>query len=209
MKVWAEIPVAIVDDDAALREAMQFVLASVGIEAVAYASAKEFLTQASQQHYRCVVLDVRMPGLSGLEAQRRLKEMGEQSRIIFITGHGDVDMAVEAMKQGAADFLQKPFKDQVLINAVQVALQNEEEVVPNDSDRIAAAKERFEHLTPRERDILACVSQGLRSKQIAAELGIAIKTVEEYRSRVLEKMGVSSSCELTALVTESRVLHQP
>lgn len=207
MSVWAEIPVAIVDDDAALREAMLFVLASVGIEAVAYASAKEFLTQASQQHYRCVVLDVRMPGLSGLEAQRRLKEMGEKSRIIFITGHGDVDMAVEAMKQGAADFLQKPFKDQILINAVQAALQNEP--APNESERVADAKQRFEHLTPRERDILACVSQGLRSKQIAAELGIAIKTVEEYRSRILEKMGVSSSCELTALVTESRVLHQP
>lgn len=207
MSVWAKIPVAIVDDDAALREAMQFVLASVGIEAIAYANAKEFLAQASQQHYRCVILDVRMPGLSGLEAQRRLKEMGEQSRIIFITGHGDVDMAVEAMKQGAADFLQKPFKDQVLINAVQTALQNEPGT--SESQRAVDVKQRYEHLTPRERDILACVSQGLRSKQIAAELGIAIKTVEEYRSRILEKMGVSSSCELTALVTESRVLHQP
>lgn len=198
------MPVAVVDDDTPLREAMIMVLSSVGIDAVGFSSAQTFLTESSAKSYRCVILDVRMPGLSGLEVQRRLKEMGDHSRVVFITGHGDVDMAVEAMKQGACDFLQKPFKDQALINAVQSALQQEPEVA--ESTRAQAARERYEHLTPRERDILAAVAQGLRSKQIAAELGIAIKTVEEYRSRVLEKMDVSSSCELTALVTELRLL---
>lgn len=197
----ALVPVAVIDDDDALREAIVVVLGSVGISAVGYASAQGLLTEITQKTYRCLVLDVRMPGFSGLEVQRRLKEMGLHVPIVFITGHGDVDMAVEAMKRGASDFLQKPFKDQALINAVQTALQQTSSE-PVSSPRAVAAKQRFDHLTPREREIMALVAQGLRSKQIAAELGIAIKTVEEYRSRILEKMGVSSSVELTALVTE-------
>lgn len=202
----ALVPVAVIDDDDALREAIVVVLGSVGISAVGYASAQGLLTDITKKPYRCLVLDVRMPGFSGLEVQRRLKEMGHHIPIVFITGHGDVDMAVEAMKRGASDFLQKPFKDQALINAVQAALR-QTPAEPVSSPRAVAAKQRFDHLTPREREIMALVAQGLRSKQIAAELGIAIKTVEEYRSRILEKMGVSSSVELTALVTE--LLHHP
>lgn len=190
-------PVAVIDDDEALRTAIVMVLSSVGIEAEPFASARELLADARLRQWRCLVLDVRMPGLSGLEAQRRLAELGCACPIVFISGHADVEMAVEAMKRGAVDFLQKPFRDQSLINAVQSALDGAVAHEQPASD----INTRLQRLTPRERDILDGVRRGLRSKQIAAELGIAQKTVEEYRSRLLDKMEVKTSCELIALVS--------
>lgn len=196
--------VAVVDDNDALREAILVVLGSVGIEAAAWSSAREFLAWPGLHGCRCIVLDVRMPGLSGLEAQRRLLDMGCRCPIVFISGHADVEMAVEAMKNGAVDFLQKPFRDQVLINAVQAALERS---LPAPGG-LGELQARLDRLTPREREILDGVARGLRSKQIAGELGIALKTVEEYRSRLLDKMQVSTSCELIALVSQlARPVH--
>jgi two-component system response regulator FixJ len=198
--------VAVIDDDAAMREAVIAVLESVGIPAVGYISAQAFFDDPLATTYRCLILDVRMPGLSGIEAQRRLQDSGFHAPVIFISGHADVEMAVDTMKRGAIDFLPKPFRDQRLIDAVQVALQ--QAVAKPEDPRLADAKDRYNHLTPREREVLSYVSRGLRSKEIAADLGIAQKTVEEYRSRILEKMKVGSSCELTALATELQLIGQ-
>jgi FixJ family two-component response regulator len=196
--------VAVIDDDDAMREAVVVVLNSIGLMAVGYDSVQRFFSDPAAASYRCLILDVRMPGLSGLEALRRFQEIGICAPVIFISGHADVDMAVEAMKLGAVDFLAKPFRDQRLIDAVQVALMRSANVA--EDPRLVEAKLRYAHLTPREREVLAAVARGLRSKEIAADLGVAQKTIEEYRSRILEKMKVGSSVELTALVTELHLI---
>lgn len=199
--------VAVIDDDAAMREAVIVVLDSVGIGARGFPSAQSFFAAPEAAGYRCLVMDIRMPGLSGIEAHRRMMDAGMSVPVVFITGHGDIEMAVEAMKRGAADFLTKPFRDQALIDAVQAALARAKTKPATVSSPGAAeaaqapARRRIEQLTPREREILLLVARGLRSKQIAADLGISLKTVEEYRSRILDKMQVSSSCELVGVVT--------
>jgi len=210
-----QVDVAVIDDDAAMREAIIVVLDSVGIAARGFASAQSFFAAPEAAAYRCLVMDIRMPGLSGVEAHRRMMDAGMNTPVVFITGHGDIEMAVAAMKRGAADFLTKPFRDQTLIDAVQGALARAgTETAPASGHAAAAASipapavslpatasRRIEQLTPREREILLLVARGLRSKQIAADLGISLKTVEEYRSRILDKMQVSSSCELAGVVT--------
>lgn len=193
------VPVAVIDDDAATREAIVVVLDSIGIAAHPYDSAQEFLVAPQAGSYRCLVMDIRMPGLSGIEAHRRLKALGIATPVIFITGHGDIEMAVDAMKRGAVDFLSKPFRDQVLIDTVQAVLAAECERRVRPAVQHAASRQRLEQLTPREREILVQVAGGRRSKQIAADLGITVKTVDEYRSRILGKMQVGSSSELAAV----------
>lgn len=199
--------VAVVDDDAAIREAIIMVLESVGIHARGYATAQAFLTTGDVSACRCLVMDVRMPGLSGIEAFRRLRDVGEQIPVIFITGHGDIEMAVDVMKQGAVDFLSKPFRDQTLIDAVQTALSRgvaaQTATCAAKADDVQAREAvlaRVKGLTPREREVTIRVVRGMRSKQIAADLDISLKTVEEYRSRILQKMEASTSCELVAMV---------
>lgn len=193
------VPVAVVDDDAATREAIVVVLDSIGIAAHTFASAQDFLAAPEASSYRCLVMDIRMPGLSGIEAQRRMKELGIAAPVIFITGHGDIEMAVDAMKRGAVDFLTKPFRDQVLIDTVQSVLSAAAARQAPPPVQQAASRHRLEQLTPREREILVHVAGGRRSKQIAADLGITVKTVDEYRSRILGKMQVGTSSELAAV----------
>lgn len=191
--------VAVVDDDDVMRQAMVDVLQSVGIEALAYENAQKFLAADGFESLGCVVMDIRMPGLSGMQAQKQLNENNVNLPLIFVTGHGDVEMAVEAMKCGAKDFITKPFRDQSLIDAVQSALNDKS--TPNEDNPQSSQEHHklLEQLTGRERQVLSLVVQGKRSKQIAAELCIAVKTVEEHRSRLLSKMQVHSSTELVGL----------
>ncbi|MCP5162336.1 MAG: response regulator transcription factor [Hahellaceae bacterium] len=205
--------VAVVDDDGAMREAMMAILESVGIQVQGFESGQHFLAEAQRLRYGCLVLDIRMPGLSGLEVQKKLQELQIDVPLILVTGHGDIEMAVEAMKRGARDFLTKPFRDQVLIDAVQNALTAAHEAAAashhEDDLRMANGElqARLSSLTPREREVLTYVVKGMRSKQIAAELNIALKTVEEYRSRLLDKMKVRSSTELASLTAAMGGIH--
>ena len=190
--------VAIIDDDDAIRDAISLMLESVGIQTYGFAAALDFIEDPAASACQCLIMDVRMPGLSGSEAQRRLNASGSRVPIIFITGHGEVEMAVEAMKNGAFEFLQKPFKDQLLIDAVQSALTrwSNTQAIGDHHDEF---RRRLARLTPRERDVFNGVARGQRGKQIAADLGLATKTVEEYRARVFEKMHVKTGSELAAM----------
>lgn len=193
--------VFVVDDDEAVRSALRLLLKSVGLSATAVPSAQQFLATYDPQQPGCLVLDVRMPGMSGLELQQQLNMRGAVIPVIFITGHGDVPMAVEAMQQGAFDFLQKPFRDQDLIDRIQRALtkdkQNRAEV-----SALARNRERLESLTPREREVLALVASGKPNKVMATDLGLSQRTVEIHRARVMEKMGVSSLAQLVRIVMD-------
>ena len=193
--------VYIVDDDDAIRAALRLLLKSIGLAATTLPSAHEFLTSYSPQQPGCLILDVRMPGMSGLELQQQLNLRGAIIPVIFITGHGDVPMAVEAMQQGAFDFLQKPFRDQDLIDRIQRALAKDQadRVQLRERDRI---KERMESLTAREREVLDLVTSGKPNKIMAADLGVSQRTVEIHRSRVMEKMGASSLAQLVRMVLD-------
>ena len=191
----------IVDDDAAVRDALKLLLRSVGQAVETFGSAQEFLDAYSEDRPGCLVLDIRMPGMSGLELQQRLNEKHSILPIIFITGHGDVPMAVEAMQAGAVDFIQKPFRDQDLIDRINQALEK-------DSSNRAALGERndirrrLETLTPREREVLDLVVHGKANKVIAGDLKLSQRTVEIHRARVMEKMQASSLAHLVRLVLE-------
>ena len=187
--------VAIVDDDHAVREALCLMLDPLSICVQSYANAREFLDAPQSRDCACLVLDVRMPGISGLDLQRRLIEAGWHIPVIFITGHGDVPMAVEAMRLGAVDFLQKPVKEQQLVDTVQRTLESARESCQQRraTDVVAA---RVACLTPREREVLELLVKGLRSKDIATALGVSLKTIEEYRGNILRKMHVASTAEL-------------
>lgn len=187
--------VAIVDDDAAVRDAVESMLRAVEIQVLPYASAVEFLEDPRSLGCGCVVLDVRLPGISGMDLQRRLNESGRDVAIIFVTGHGDVPLAVEAMRHGAVDFLEKPFKDQQLLDRVQRSLADWHiRQRQHQADEVLAA--RLACLTPREREVLHLLLKGRRSKEIAAALRVSLKTIEEHRSNVLHKMRVASTAEL-------------
>ena len=193
--------VYIVDDDEAIRAALRLLLKSVGLAATTLPSAQDFLASYNPQQPGCLILDVRMPGMSGLELQQQLNLRGAIIPVIFITGHGDVPMAVEAMQQGAFDFLQKPFRDQDLIDRIQRALAKDqaERAQLRERDRI---KERLESLTAREREVLDLVTSGKPNKIMAADLGVSQRTVEIHRSRVMEKMGASSLAQLVRMVLD-------
>jgi two-component system, LuxR family, response regulator FixJ len=193
--------VFIVDDDEAVRSSLRLLIKSVGLIPTALGSAREFLEKYDPAQPGCLVLDVRMPEMSGLELQEQLNRQGAVIPVIFITGHGDVPMAVEAMQAGAFDFLQKPFRDQDLIDRIQKALEKDRanRAVLNERSLI---RERLESLTPREREVLEMVSSGKPNKIMAAELGVSQRTVEIHRGRVMEKMGASSLAQLVRMVLD-------
>lgn len=187
--------VFVIDDDARMRAATERLLKSVGLHAESFATPKDFLTRKLPDGPSCLVLDVRLPGISGLEVQRKLTEMGVQIPIIFITGHGDIPMTVEAMKSGAVEFLTKPFRDQDLLDAIQQALQRQRETWKQEL-AIQELKERYQTLTPREREVMGLLVSGLLTKQIASRLGTSEITAQVHRGQVMHKMNANSPAEL-------------
>ncbi|HYK25702.1 MAG TPA: response regulator transcription factor [Steroidobacteraceae bacterium] len=193
--------VFVVDDDESVRSSLRFLLRSVGLESRAFASAGEFLATYDAAQSGCLVLDVRMPGMSGLELQQQLNLRGAVIPVIFITGHGDIPMAVDAMQHGAHDFLQKPFRDQDLIDRIQRALAKDAKsrAALDEHESIRA---RLDSLTPREREVLALLAQGKPNKVMAHELGVSQRTVEIHRARVMEKSGAGSLAQLVRMVMD-------
>jgi len=191
----------VVDDDEGVRNSLRFLLKSVGLTARTLASAREFLDSYRPRQPGCMVLDVRMPGMSGLELQQQLNLRGAIIPVIFITGHGDIPMAVEAMQHGAFDFLQKPFRDQDLIDRIQRALERDarSRAALAQHDRI---RERFDTLTPREHEVLSLMTRGKPNKVMAAELGVSQRTVEIHRARVMEKTGAASLAQLVRMAMD-------
>jgi two-component system response regulator FixJ len=190
--------VFIVDDDPAIRIAMQALLESVNIEHEIFASADEFLQDEGKHRSGCLVLDIRMPGLGGLELQDELISRGNSLPIIFITGHGDVPMAVDAMQKGAIDFIQKPFRDQELLDRVRDALSTDQQL-REERDRHAEVESRLQRLTKREREVFDLVVTGKPNKVIAYELDVSQRTVEIHRARVMEKMEAKSLADLVRM----------
>ena len=193
--------VFIVDDDEAVRSSLRLLLKSVGLVPTALESAREFLDKYDPAQPGCLVLDVRMPGMSGIELQETLNRQGAVIPVIFITGHGDVPMAVEAMQAGAFDFLQKPFRDQDLIDRIQRALEKDRASRSELNER-GLIRERLESLTPREREVLTLVTSGKPNKIMAADLGVSQRTIEIHRARVMEKMGASSLAQLVRMIMD-------
>ena len=194
----ANATVFVVDDDAATRDSLNDLIRSVGLRVELYASAQDFLRSERPDVPGCLVLDVRMPGLSGLDLQRRLTEAGVSMPIIFISGHGDVPMTVRALKAGALEFLTKPFRDQDLLDAIQQALDRDCQA-RDERAATEAVHRRFASLTPREREVMAKVVAGLLNKEIAAELRTSETTVKTHRRQVMEKMGANSLPELVRM----------
>jgi FixJ family two-component response regulator len=187
--------VLVVEDDESVRRALGNLFQSVGLEVMLFASASEMLQSGLPASASCLVLDVRLPGLSGLDFQAELAKTNTQIPIIFMSGHGDIPMTVRAMKSGAVDFLTKPFRDQDMLDAVSAAIERDRKRREAESI-VSNLLTRFETLTPREREIFALVSSGLMNKQIAAELGLAEITVKIHRGHITRKMGAKSLAEL-------------
>jgi two-component system response regulator FixJ len=199
--------VYVVDDDDALRDALGLLLSAAGFTNLAYASAAEFLDAYDPRQHACLIADIRMPGMSGLELQTTLRAQGASLPMIFITGHGDVPMAVEAMKHGALDFLQKPFKDEDVLRRIGEALATDAErrQIDRSCERI---RQRMAALTPREAEVMRRVVAGQANKVIALDLGVSQRTVEIHRARVMQKMGTRSLAELVRLVEKAVIDRQ-
>jgi two-component system response regulator FixJ len=193
--------VFVVDDDNAVRDALRFLLRSVGLTVETFASATEFLEAYRDDRPGCLVLDIRMPGMTGLELQDKLMERRSILPIIFITGHGDVPMAVEAMQAGAMDFIQKPFRDQDLLDRIHQAIDKDAKTRQSLGE-LAAIRARLASLTPREREVMDLVVHGKANKVIAGDLDLSQRTVEIHRARVMEKMEASSLAHLVRMVLE-------
>jgi two-component system response regulator FixJ len=190
--------VHVIDDDEALRESLAFLLRTADIEAKSYASAAAFLDALPLKGLTCIITDVRMPGLSGIDLLRRVKELGIEVPVIVITGHGDVPLAVEAMRFGALDFLEKPFDDEILLQSVRAALRQQAGAAKRQSER-AEIESRLAALSPRERDVLGGLVAGRANKQIAFDLGISPRTVEIYRANLMDKMQAGSLSDLVRM----------
>jgi two-component system, LuxR family, response regulator FixJ len=190
--------VYVVDDDDSMRRALSLLLNTVGYKTAAFASPREFLDKFKADTAGCLVLDIRMPGMSGLELQQHLNKMGSMLPVIFITGHGDVPMAVQAMKEGAFEFVQKPFRDQDLLDRINHALEQDAQIRSTLARRTEVLQ-RLESLTPRERQVMDLVVDGAANKVIAIDLGLSERTVEIHRAKVMEKMGARSVAHLVKL----------
>ena len=195
--------VFVIDDDEAVRLSTEMLIRSMGLRAESFASAAEFLDDFDPQQPSCLILDIRMPGMSGLELQEHLVERNLSVPIIFVTGHGEVPMAVKAMKAGAIDFIQKPFRDQELIDRVHAALEKDAEARVKASE-IQAINAKMQTLTARETEVMQLVVDGKANKEIAFDLGLSPRTVEIHRARVMSKMGAGSLAELVRLALTSR-----
>ena len=190
--------VFVVDDDQAMRNSLKWLIESVGVMVESFASADDFLARYDPARPGCLVLDVRMPGMSGLELQEHLASRNIRIPAVIITGHGDVPMAVRAMKAGAVDFIEKPFNDEALLDAIRRALAFEERARSAQSEHHEIQR-RFSHLTPREREVMDMVTEGRSNKEIANTLGVSAKTIEAHRARVMEKMQARSLAELVRM----------
>jgi len=198
--------VYVVDDDASLRDSLSSLFRSVGLHVETFETADEFLQFDRPETPSCLVLDVRLPGVSGLDFQVELATRGEQIPIVFMTGHGDIPMTVKAMKAGAVEFLPKPFREQEMIDAVHLALEHDRKHRANE-DAIANLRACHESLTPREREVMALVTEGLMNKQIAGELGLSEITVKVHRGNVVRKMGAQSLAELVRMAETLGIGH--
>ena len=203
----ADAVVYVIDDDEAVRDSLRFLLNTAGLVAQTYESATSFLNHLPQVKAGCIVTDVRMPGLSGFDLLRRLKELHSAVPVIVITGHGDVPLAVEAMKSGAADFLEKPFDDGALLAAVNVALRDQGASAKRDADRVGVM-DRLATLTARERQVLEGLVAGHPNKTIAFDHGISPRTVEIYRANVMSKMQAASLSDLVRMALIAGMLDE-
>jgi FixJ family two-component response regulator len=190
-----EVAVFVIDDDTRMRAALERLLKSVGLHSESFATPQDFLRHKLPDVASCLILDVRLPGMSGLEVQRKLNERGVSIPIIFITGHGDIPMTVEAMKLGAVEFLTKPFRDQELVDAIQQALKRDDELRQREAE-IAQFRERYTKLTGREREVMHLVVSGMLTKQIASTLAMSEITATVHRGHVMRKMQANSPAEL-------------
>ena len=197
--------VVIIDDDSSLRASIARLLGSLGLKTSQFASISDFLAADLPDGPTCLVLDVRLPGRSGLDLQRDLGAASKDFPIIFITGYGDIPMAVRAMKGGAVEFLTKPFRDQDLLDAIEVGLARDR-VRRENEKALVGLKERFDSLTPREREIMIQVARGRLNKQIAGDIGIAEPTVKVHRSRLMRKMGAGSLPELSRMADRLKLV---
>src|SRR6266496_5057597 len=197
--------ILVIDDDADVRASIGRLLRSLGLDAQLFASISEFLASDPPHGPTCLVLDVRLPGRSGLDLQRELAAANRQLPIIFITGHGDIPMSVQAMKGGAIEFLTKPFRDQELLDAIQLGLSRDRARRENEKT-LAALRERFESLSPREREIMTLLAHGRLSKEIAGDIGIAEATVKVHRSRLMHKMKARSLPELSRMADKFKLV---
>jgi FixJ family two-component response regulator len=190
--------VFVVDDDDSMRRALSNLIRSVGLQAETFATAADFLAVKLPDAPCCLILDIRLPGLSGLDFQAKLASAKIEVPIIFITAHGDIPMSVRAMKAGAIEFLTKPFRDQDLLDAIQAAIERDR-MRREGEKMISILRNKFETLTPREQEVMACVTGGLMNKQIAAEIGVTENTIKVHRGNVTKKMGARSVAELVRM----------
>jgi RNA polymerase sigma factor (sigma-70 family) len=191
--------VFVVDDDPSVRSSLKFLLSSVGLQVESFESAETFLQRKPPDAPSCLVLDVRLRGLSGLDFQRELAARNIRIPIVFVTGHGDIPMSVRAMKAGAIEFLTKPYRDQDLLDAVRIALERDRARREQEKD-LTDLQQRFDSLTPREQEVISKVVSGMLNKQIAGELGTAENTVKVHRSRAMEKMNAQSFADLVRMI---------